>query len=529
MSPDSPLPEPPLEVELKLRSTEAGMASLATCELLTRHSRTPLKRGKLKSIYFDTPDFRLAQQGLALRIRKDGRRLIQTVKGEAITSSIAKDRPEWEVDLKEARPDLKAFGDGTLLDRVGVVLPEELEALFESVVERSRTLLDWTDQAGRGAVIEVAFDNGSIVGKGRRQVFSELELELKEGSSQALYELADALRGVAPLAIETVSKAGRGYGLVAGLTPGPRKAGSPELDQDMQVEEGMRRIFRSALSHLLDNEQSAEIGRDPEGVHQMRVALRRLRSALTIFQPAIGQAAAQRWNEEFRWLIGRLGPARDLDVFDKDMLASIDSGEPGKVPLATLQALTAEARGKAYDQVRATLKGDRYAEMALGFALWVELAKWREEGGDPAVFATPLGGFAVETLEKRYRRLLKRGRHFDHLGDESRHEMRKTLKKLRYGVEYFGGLFESEQMRAFARKLADFQDELGHLNDVAVAAGLALSLAGRRDGPGARHAAIGAGIVVGWHAAAADGHKRRASINWRAFRQTTPFWREARS
>lgn len=522
---------PPFEVEIKLRSTEAGMAALKASPLWQERGNGGLQTTTLRSRYFDTPDHRLGAQGLGLRVREDDGRLVQTLKAEAQGQAAAKARAEWEVELTEALPDLRAFRDEQLLGEIGLILPEDLAPIFETRIERTAALIEWPVASGGVARIEVAFDDGVVAFGERSQPIRELELELKSGPLAGLYELLGHLRTLAPLSVETLSKADRGLALIGRRRPGARKAPPIRFTLATTVEEALSTVLRSALGHLLDNEAPAIEGRDPEGVHQMRVALRRLRSALSIFRPVLKVEDRERWNDGFRWLLARLGPARDLDVFLEELLVPIVLEEGGTVPLACLHELAEDARARAYRRMRTTLKGDHYSDLVLDFAAWVELQGWRQGASveQQALLAEPLYTFATATLEKRHRALRRGGRNFAELGAEARHEVRKTLKKLRYGVDFFGSLYDPERVRPFARSLAAFQDELGHLNDVAVAATLVgqLVAGAKPDSPGSgRDGAIGAGIVIGWYGAASAAHLKDAIANWRAFRHATPFWRE---
>lgn len=516
----------PREIELKLRTSPEALAVLRDCDLLRSHTRSVGKARNLVGTYYDTSDGRLASRGLALRLRRDGRQTIQTLKAAPSRGDVALDRDEWEIPLAAAAPDLTAFGDPRVLDRTGLVLPDELAPLFETRVRRETVLVEWPDGRGPAAVIELAFDTGTIVAGKRRLPIAELELELKEGAAPALFALAQRLGGLAPLAIERQDKAARGRALAMEASPPSRKAGSLELPSDVDVETGLGLILRHGLAHWLDNEAAARHGTDPEGVHQLRVALRRLRSALSIFREVLAPSVRARWNDELRWLLGCLGSARDLDVLTGDLLAPL-AGERGIEGLVDPLVLHAgEARATAYRELRACLDEPRYAALGLGLAAWIERRGWREDVDVDVLVAqrAPLRELAARSLARSRHKARKQGADLTELSPDARHELRKTLKKLRYGVEFFADLFDRKDGRHFQRRLADLQDGLGHLNDVAVTRKLVSQLVTDANPAEAAATALGAGTVVGWYAARQAAVLPDVAESFAAFRDIEPFW-----
>jgi triphosphatase len=337
------------------------------------------------------------------------------------------------------------------------------------------------------------------------------------------------MRALAPLRLQPLDKAARGYGLMTGAPPAWRKAGPVRLDGAVTVEDALQAILGACVRHWLDNEAATRDGRDPEGLHQLRVALRRLRSALALFKAALGAQARADWGAELRWLLGPLGPARDLDVFATETVPPVREARPDDPALAVLGELVEDARWKAQHVVRDTLASDRYGDLAFGFACWVACRGWRQGADIDVLLAQrqPLPEFAVGILARRHRQVRKRGRNFEGLDPVARHELRIVFKKLRYGTEFFASLFPGRELDRYRAAAARMQDLLGQLNDVAVAQHVADDLlAGTEPGPRQRSAALGAGQVLGWYARHGRELEPRAVEAWSAFRATEPFWPE---
>jgi triphosphatase len=521
----------PLEVELKLAATVDAMETLLASPLLREHAKSSVRSRNLVTTYYDTPDQRLSRRRLAFRVRQNGRSFVQTLKTAnlATAEGAAETRGEWETLLPDGSPSLTAFGDPKVLELTGLVLPDELAPIFETRFRRQALLVEWPDGNHPPAQIEVAFDRGAVRANGQETPICEIELELKRGDASALFELAQSMRGLVPLRLHTLDKAARGYALVNGSAPEWHKAKPIALEPNLLVDGALQKILGACIRHWVENEAATRDGRDPEGLHQLRVALRRLRSAMTLFKAALSPKARADWSAELRWLLGPLGTARDLDVFATEMLAPVRDARPGDADLAALAELVEERRRQALEGVRETLDAQRYGDLALGLACWVARRGWRQ-GADIDVLLVqrqPIGDFAAAILAKRHRQVRKRGRRFAELEPEQRHELRIAFKKLRYGTEFFAALHPEKEVERFRKAAARMQDILGHLNDVAVAQHLVQDLLGGLE-PGARQrsAALGAGQVIGWYARQTIELEPRAVAAWEDFRKAEPFWEE---
>jgi triphosphatase len=519
----------PVEIELKLGLPAEAMEALLASPLLRQHARGTLRSREMRGVYYDTADHRLRSRGAALRVREAEGRFVQTLKTAKRRDVAHAQRGEWEVEVPDARPRPDAFGDPGALDATGLLLPEELRPVFETRVRRRSLLVGWADAEGRPAEIEAAFDEGRVVADGGGEVpISELELELVRGDAQALFALAEALRELAPLRLEPLDKAARGWFLATGEPPPAAKALPVALDRKRRVDDALHAILSATLRHWLDNEPAAADGRDAEGLHQLRVALRRLRSAFALFADALGEDPRERWGEEVRWLLGRLGPARDLDVLTGELLPPLLEARGRDAALLAFREIADARRAEAQAAVAETLRSQRYADLAFGLAAWVARRGWRE-GADVDVRLRQregIVGFAAGVLHRRHRQVLKRGRHFARLTPPERHRVRIAVKKLRYGVDFFADLFPRKRLQAFRKASTRMQERLGHLNDVDVASRLVRELLDPLPAgdPRAKAAALGGGQLVGWYAQQVAGLEPETVEAWEAFTGIEPFW-----
>jgi len=275
---------------------------------------TPASAGvpsRLISTYYDTPDLALKRRGLSLRVREQGGRFIQTVKTTNPGGIDILKRGEWEDELAEARPDPYAAQSGEHLPEG---ISGDLQPLFATDVTRTTFAI----KPASATRIEAAIDQGEIraAGNGGIEPISEVELELKSGEPAALYDVALQLLDVAAIRIEPRSKSERGYRLgdETAATPSVVHAAPVALDPVMTVEAALQEIGRACLTHLLHNETAA-LAMNPEGVHQMRVAVRRIRSAISGFKKLLPAADRRRVSGKLTWLVDILGRARNLDVF----------------------------------------------------------------------------------------------------------------------------------------------------------------------------------------------------------------------
>ncbi|WP_420347347.1 CHAD domain-containing protein [Pelagibius sp.] len=519
------------EIELKLTAEPAVLERLWQAPQLSGGQESAPKTKNLENVYYDTADLRLRKRGLAFRIRRDGERFIQTVKSGDAEAAGLFSRSEWEGLVPSLEPQPDIVDDPNIRAALGLILPGELRPVFTTRVHREVQQVNGTDSLGRLKIIEAAFDRGQIEAAGTVQPLAEIELELVEGSPRALFDLALSLQDIAPTQLETRSKSARGYALATGRRPAWHRAKPLALKPGMKADDALAAIFESCLLHWTANEAAALDGSDPEGVHQLRVGLRRFRSALSVFSELLPPEHCSRLNEEARWILGALGPARDWDVFLADLLAPLELNREGDKDLAVLRKAVTERRAEAYVQVRHALSDPRYTRFILQLGGWLEDRAWHCADLTPAQAVwldQPLITLADKLLSKRHGKTLKLGRRFAKLSIEQRHRVRIGMKKLRYTTEFFRDLYPQKKAAPYIKAMRNLQESLGHLNDVAVAEDLLADLtrpqAGRRRPAGLEQAA---GKVIGWYAHGVTQFEPEMRATWKAFARTKPFWHEA--
>jgi inorganic triphosphatase YgiF len=500
------------EVELKLRIRPRDAVRLGTNPSVVDASVGQPVTHKLTSIYFDTPQLTLLDAGLSLRVRRMSGKWFQAVKATGRSLAGLHQRMEWEDIIAAGHPDFSKIVDPTLT-RVfdDPSLRAALQPIFTTEVHRSEWQL-----ALDGTQIELALDQGHLIAGEHRETISEIELELKHGQPACLFELALSLQADIPLVIENVSKAQRGYARYRPQPPRIVKASMVELHAGMPAVEAFRTIAWECLSHLQGNQDMVMHGEDIEGVHQMRVALRRLRSAYGIFRAVLLNDNSAHLMQEIAWMTGILGRARDLDVFLAETLPPLLVGMPGHPGLEELQVRARQAQRQSYEEVRATIESQRYQRLLLGLGAWLENSHWRD------IPSGTLAKIAEVMLTKRHRQLRRHGKRLSTLLPEERHAARIAGKKLRYAAEFFAGLYPAKRTRTYLRHMTGLQEVLGMLNDITVTEQLIKELAGAKP---TRPLEAAAAVFSGWNACRSAGLLARLEQLWRGYALARPFWK----
>jgi inorganic triphosphatase YgiF len=395
-----------------------------------------------------------------------------------------------------------------------------LRPVFVTKVNRSVRLLELDP----GTTVEASIDRGEIRAGGRFEPVSEIELELKSGDAWRLYEHALRLLEVAPLRVENRSKAERAYALARPKRTGPVKSGVAAIVLTMKVGEAFKAIASVAIVHMQANEPGTLAGRDPEYLHQMRVALRRLRSAFRVFAPALPESATSALVAETRWLARALGPARDWNVFMSETLPPVVEAFTGHAGLVDFAGNCARQERDATRRARRAVGSVRYHRMLLKLGGWLAREGWREAAELPVVewLDGPVTEFAIAVLEERYAVVRKRGRRLERQSPAQLHRLRIEIKRLRYATDFFGALFPHAEVRRTLSCLARLQNILGAMNDAATAGQLARQALGEQPEKVASEAY---GIVIGWGRGRAAALKAELLEAWRAYRESGRCWR----
>ncbi|MFE1599981.1 CYTH and CHAD domain-containing protein [Methylobacterium sp. ID0610] len=456
----------PRETELKLEFETSDLATLSGHPLLGAAG----EEARLTSVYFDTEDRRLSEAGFTLRVRSDGTRHVQTVKGAGTGAGLF-DRPEWEWVIDGAEPDLGPLGETPVADLLGRKV--SLKPLFSAAVERSVRAVE-----RGGSQIEIALDRGRITAidgaPDRIAPISEIEFELKGGTATDLFALARDLGTSVPLRLGVMTKAERGFALLSGRLDRSSKAEPVRLDPAMSAGEAFQAIAQSCLRHMRRNEEALLAHRHAEALHQLRVALRRLRSAFSLFGDLVDDARSPGLRADIKRLSEPFGLARNLDVFLASTLPAERERRPDEAGLLNLEKHLEGERMRAYEAVVTTLNSAEWRLLLIDLVAWLDAGPWLAPGAPRAARRDgPARAFATDELERRRRKVKKRGRNLGELDPHARHEVRIAAKKLRYGAEFFGSLYPKpkavKRHKTFVGALSDLQDCLGDLNDIATA------------------------------------------------------------
>jgi inorganic triphosphatase YgiF len=517
--------EPELEPEAALLQPGGGESAESEAAELNG----AVQKRKLDSTYFDTPDLWLAAHGMALRVRKIGRKRIQTLKappaGRRGSGGLQTYR-EFEAEIIGERPVLAAIDDEKLRrqfeeERVW----RRLRPVFQTKFQRSDFLVERS-----GASIELAVDHGLIQADGRRRPIAEIELELKSGAPAALFDLAEALAlEIAeehPVRLGAETKAARGFALSEGRDPAPTKATEIVLPGDISAEDAFTVIANNCLDQLRANEEAVLATEDGEAIHQFRVALRRLRAIVSAYRDLIDDDVHAMMSIDLRWLQRQCGPARDLDVLITETLEPIQNRVRGQSAFDFLIETAKVARAEARRAAHLAIENPRYVVMLIQLYRHLHTGDWRRASAR-ARLGAPARDFATPLLQSRHKRLVKLGARYRSLPEPELHRVRILAKKMRYAAEAFRSLYRDKPVKKYTAALTDIQDRLGSLNDAFVSRQVLSTLAQRLVNDhdiAAADAMLVQGLVLGWQTARIDRDLEGFQDIWRDFAAQKRFW-----
>jgi inorganic triphosphatase YgiF len=498
------------ETELKFQLGPGAVEALEQHPALAGSGR----RSHLRSIYFDTPGHDLRNSGFSLRVREKDGTFVQTVKSRRGAGVF--DRDEWEAPVGAGEPDLAALAS-TPAARVLNGSGDRLAALFETRVERTVHL--WDQGSG---IVEVAVDRGEVVAGDVHEALDEVELELKAGDPKALFDLAGELSKSARMTLSFESKSERGYRLSGHDGAAALKAERASVAAQTPTAVAFSQIARRALAQIASNAELMGSLSSPHVVHQTRVGIRRLRAALSVFRHMLVGEGREHVRAELRWLAGELDAARDIDVFAETFLPSADATPTDDE--AALQRRVLEAQAEAHERAAGAVASPRFSALLLEASAWAEVGDWSRTQDSRATMLrdAPVAAFGAAMLDHLRRRVRRMGRGFMELDAEARHHLRLKAKKLRYAAEFFGEAFPAGgRRRRYHQAARALQDQLGKLNDLAVARETALNICGPRAGA----LAFTAGELVGARRCVEPAMLGEAFGAFEALDDATPFWR----
>jgi len=508
----------PLEVEIKLRATPPVLAAVRNHPSVNSLSNGSVRTQTLVSRYYDTHDCELRAAGVTLRIRRSGRRWVQTVKGSGDAAGGLHRRLEFEWPLAAPRVDREWLAL-TPWKKALASSNARLVTVFTTSVRRSTQPLRFAD----GTRALLCLDRGLIVAGSHREPLCEIEIELVDGDVRQLFALAKSIAAELPVTVAQASKAERGYALRSGEPPAPARAQRIELPGDASAAAALAAVGADCLRQIGSNIEALYADGGGEFVHQLRVGVRRLRSLIKLVDPA-SVPSLEMLDAELRWIGGTAGAVRDCDVFSKQTLQSIAPNltqAAHRRDLGRLRGRITRLRGARDAALHTAIASARTTRLLLDCA--AALADIAALPG-PAQAPASARALAQTTLDKCHRRLRKRGKHLRSLPAAERHSARIAAKKLRYAAEFFSPLFHRGRASRYIDALSRLQDALGKLNDAAAAEAL-LETAARATtaAPALVHAA---GMVRGWNAAESVRELARMDKAWREFARHHPFWQD---
>jgi inorganic triphosphatase YgiF len=475
-----------VETEIKFQMPQRNLG--ASSRLTVRGCKIGKRsESDLLSTYFDTPKQKLKRHGLLLRMRRANGKHVQTIKK---TSGVQFSRGEWETEIGGRGPDLGKANGTPLQELASKKLRRKLKPIFETSVHRI-TMPVHTKRSE----LELAIDRGRIIAAGRTRRIEEIELELKSGPTTDLFRVAKALERKLAAELCLRAKADRGYELINGKSAQAVFAEPIELDKRMSAIEGFQAIARSALRHFSGNADAVR-NLDPEGVHQMRVGLRRMRAAISLFSKALPKAKTEEIKTELRWLTNELAPARELHVFLEEKIGPVARDIVPQRAGKAIAKQFADKRAEALEQARKAVNSPRCRALLVDVLEWIEAQHSRTNSTN-----SELGEFAAELLDRRIRKAQKDAGKLQAMTARERHKFRIRMKKIRYAAEFFESLFRSKRERKILARLSKhskkIQDALGSLNDFIADRKMAAEAALQAPSQDGRAHVFVSGIIVG--------------------------------
>lgn len=498
----------------------AGMVEALASDALSAGavSRPPRR---IRSVFFDTAARDLGKKKIVLRgYELHGARFLELSwtrarsGGERQSIELRVPGPDFGADILSSSPELRRSIGG-----------QTLAARCVAETERRERLLHLAD-----GCISVVFDDGFVECSGERISFHEIELRLSSGSPALLSSFAAELARLLPLRRLPLGETEIALARMAGRDIATVKAQDPTLEADASLDDAIVAIIGSCLDQFEANWPALTHSQDPEeSIHQMRVALRRLRAGVSLIRRGVRSEALEAAGARAKAIAATLGEARNLDVF-REMLAdeSFASMEEEPSFYALLDALECR-RASAHDAVRRLIASRETTQFVLDLRAALAARDWSavegetpESAGLDTSAAHTARDFAVASLDRLHRKAMKKSRKLASLTPEKRHEARIALKKLRYAAEFFETLFdERREARKYQRRCASVQDSLGASNDLAMAERLLREI----DDGLAKGAWPASSFVAGWYAHAQDAESSDWKRAEKCLGKLKPFWR----
>lgn len=512
--------EPALEIELKFEVTSAQLRRLTRSERFKALQKDRPRSTTLRATYFDTPDFKLARRKLALRVRQQGRQFVQCLKAQSDDGGgVGFARHEWEwtvlgevlnTEVLRAEPPIKALFKG--------ISQNALAPIYATDIKRqSRDL-----HTPGGALVRCDIDQGRVYLGALESTVCEMELELVSGPVEELFRIAAMIADIVPVRLSNRTKSGRGEVLAQGRSRWVC-AQHPALPKKASAADVLRISLSEGLQHLLSNEDCVLHRCHTEGVHQMRIAFRRMRSVIATYIRLLPKGCYEVLSQGLKNAGNGLGPARDWDVFLNEIIGPVAVGFEHDADLLHMTVRATARQDEAYAQAEVMIRSPEYAQVLSQAVVWLGMAAWQGEGGSKKL-TKPAARIAKDILERRHTRLLKVGRGLKYMSIDQRHRLRIAIKKARYAAAFFAELYPAKTTKPYLQALKNLQENLGHLNDLATAERLMSELITAERGVGVHKLIRAAGRVEGWFMHAQSLREDDLKTTWTHFKKAKTFW-----
>jgi triphosphatase len=506
----------PREIELKLRFPPEAKTALQRHPALRSPGASDWEVRHEHTVYFDTPALVLAEMGFSLRIRRRGERRIQTLKSASSRDGVAASRREWEWPVDQDHPDLALLLETPFGKLHSTIAEGSLRSVCETRIERIVKQI----RLGDDTVVEVVLDQGQVSSGNKIEAINELELELKQGTSGPIYRLALALLADIPLTLGMESKSERGQRLLTGSKPKAVGSVTMTLEKNIRVGTAFRRLVGAELGHILANQPAASM-LDIEGIHEMRVGVRRLRSLLALFRRTLDPQGALTFDAGLKRLGQVLGAARDWDVFCTQILPEAESHGRIADSASQLRQGAETQRHAAHVMLQQALEQPGFTALSVGMAAWLDPASTSTPVLMTEEDQRPLRKLAPDLMDRLARKVTKRGGRRRKRSADQLHDLRKALKKLHYSAEYVAALYSEKPTKRFLRACKRLQKALGDSNDCTMVIRLAEKLCAAP-----REEMVPAvAAMVRWSEKRRDKALGNLPKAWTQFDDTPAFWR----
>ena len=489
----------PKRLSLKFLIHERDHARLLRHPLL--RDTGPSRQEQVVSIHYDTRTLQLQARAIELTLRRHSSSWLQSVEQRESATASEVSANQWSVPYFN-HFDFSAIEDAKLRDWLGQAkIIARIAPIFESTIRRT----SWRVSVASGVTIDASFGRGTLVSSGRRELVADFELALVEGLGADLYAFAMQLAARVPLTPQLLTIGERGCRLFLNKSATPAKGDSFTFPSNALPLQIFQQIALSCLHHMQGNQLGAATSSNPEYIHQMRVATRRLRAAIQIFKPLIPPPVVEQMTGPLRDLMQTLGRVRDLDVVAGEIVDPVTNEMPDEPSVVALSAALTERRYQARGEVSQLLQTPEFGHLQLrtealldGLSLDTssrESSNQVQVSDEHGMSRLKLAEFAQRRLRSRLKRLHESASRARVDDPASLHRTRICIKRLRYALEFFSPMMQKKASAKTLKTLAGAQEKLGQLNDIAVA-GDVLLLCISAD----RNLRLAVSLVASWHA-----------------------------